>query len=120
MSKVKKIVSFVLCLVLIFALSIPAFADAFAPASANSSDVYPYDLYDEKYVKMQNHTDVVVRSSASTSGKKIGTLYTGYYLTVLDSNCAYANGLWWSEIEPDNPMNPINIDVGYSASYLLN
>lgn len=120
MKKTAKIVSFVLCVAMILALSVTAFAEGFASASTRSYDSYPYDLYDEKYVKMVNHTDVVVRSTASTSAAKKGTLYTGYYLTVLDSNCTYNNGLWWSQIEPDNAMNPVSISIGYSASYLLN
>lgn len=121
MNKVKKIVSFMLCMAMILALSISAFADGLAPTSAQSSGEYPYGLYDGKEVTLVNHTDIVVRKTAG--GEKWSsnnTLYVGYSLTVNSANCNYVNGLWWSKITPHNYSNPTYVNAGYSASYLLN
>lgn len=117
----KKIFAFVICLSLLFALSLTAFADCIIPNSIQSYDQYPYELYDGKIVTLANHTDIVVRQTAGGSkwGSN-GTLYVGYILTVDDANCNYVNGLWWSHILPDNDSNPTYVHTGYSASYLLN
>lgn len=121
MRKVKKLVSFALCFVVILAMSVTVFADGLSTASTQSSGEYPYGLYNGKVVTLQNHTDIVVRKTAG--GDKwptSNTLYVGYVLTVDSANCNYVNGLWWSQITPDNNANPTYVNSGYSASYLLN
>lgn len=121
MNKTKKIVSFALCLAMILALSVTAFADSLLPTSTNSYDEYPYELYNGKVVTLKNHTDIVVRKTAGgDKWSSNGTLYVGYVLTVNSANCNYVNGLWWSQITPDNTANPTYVYSGYSASYLLN
>lgn len=118
MKKVKRIVAFVLCTVLLLALSVSAFADSPAVYTTNADN---HGLYDGKYVKLVNHTDVIVRKTAG--GDKWptnGTLWVGYYLTVDLANCETVNDIDWSKISPDNDVNPTYVRSGYSASYLLN
>lgn len=115
MKKVKRIVAFVLCTILLLALSVSAFADSPAVYNTNADD---HGLWNEKYLKLVHHTDVIVRSTAG--GTKIGTLWVGYYLTVNLANCATVNDIDWSKITPDNDVNPTYVRSGYSASYLLN
>ena len=115
------VLSLILCMAIILSVSITAFADAPSSASIQSNSEYPYNLYDGKIVTLQNHTEVVVRQSAGgTKWPSNNTLYLGYILTVDDANCNYVNGLWWSQITPDNNSNPGYVNSGYSASYLLN
>lgn len=114
MKKVKMLIALALCLVMVLGLTVTAFAD-------NSYSEYPYGLYDEKYFMLVNHTDVIVRQSAGGSKWPTnGTLYSGYYLTVVRANCDWVNDLYWSQISPDNSVNPTYVNSGYSASYLLN
>ena len=121
MSVIKKIFAFVLCMSMILALSLTAFADGLMPTSVQSYDQYPYELYDGKKVTLVNHTEVVVRQTAGgLKWPDDNTLYIGYKLTVEDANCNYVNGLWWSQITPDNAHNPDYVNSGFSASYLLN
>ena len=118
MKKVKRIVAFVLCTILLLALSVSAFADSPTVYATNTDD---YGLYDGKYVRLVNHTDVIVRKTAGgDKWSSNGTLWSGYYLTVDIANCAYVNSLFWSKITPDNDVNPTYVRSGYSASYLLN
>lgn len=119
MKKVKRIVAFVLCTILLLALSVSAFADSPTVYVTNEED--DHGLYDGKYLHLVNHTDVIVRQTAGgAKWPSNGTLYVGYYLTVEDANCEFVNGLDWSKITPDNSVNPTYVHSGYSASYLLN
>ena len=66
------------------------------------------DLY---YV---NCTDgLAIRESASTSGKKLGTLYKNTLVVMLDRECAEANGLKWDKVKLSNGV------TGYIASKYL-
>lgn len=117
MKKVKRIVAFVLCTILLLALSVSAFADS--PTVYVSDD--DHGLYDGKSVTLENHTDVVVRQTAGgAKWPSNGTLWLGYSLVVVDANCARINLLDWSEISPKNDVNPTYVHDGFSASYLLN
>lgn len=118
MKKVKRIVAFVLCTILLLALSVSAFADSPTVYATNEENYY--GLYDGKYLQLAKHTDVIVRKTAGgDKWPSYGTLWSGYYLTVDKANCNYVNSLYWSKITPDNDVNPTYVNSGYSASYLL-
>lgn len=80
----KKAVSFILCLVLVFALAVPAFA----AGSSGAGSAVPK----AQTITMTKHTDVVVRSGPGTSYSKLGTLYIGDTVTV--NNWDYNNTGW--------------------------
>ena len=66
------------------------------------------DLY---YV---NCTDgLAIRETASTSGKKLGTLYKNTLVVMLDRECTEANGLKWDKVKLANGV------TGYIASKYL-
>ena len=74
MKVAKKIVSFIMCLAIVAAMSVTAFA---APAEPQSAPISVMHSKDDTYVTLYNHTDVVVRAKASTSAQKVHTLYVG-------------------------------------------
>ena len=58
-------------------------------------------------------TSVYVRSSASTSGKRITTLKKGVTVTILQRRIAYKNGYYWDKVRLANGK------TGYIASKYL-
>jgi len=81
----KKFVSFALCLIMLFSLMIPALA--VSPEDSQTLSVVddvdnniirsiPHEL-DGTFITMKNHFDVVIREEPSVSSNKLGTLYQG-------------------------------------------
>jgi len=68
MKVAKKIVSFIMCLAIVAAMSVTAFA---APAEPQSAPISVMHSKDDTYVTLYNHTDVVVRAKASISAQKV-------------------------------------------------
>ena len=89
----KKLLSIIICLSIIFSFAVPAFAE-----SPEAEPMIITRSSDGERVIMQ-HTDVVVRSAPGTSNRKIGTLYVGQEVIV--TNCQYqkVDSYWWVEIE---------------------
>lgn len=89
----KKLVSSVLCMMMVFTLTVPAFADSptiEAPSVEAVASVAS--------VITMKHTDVVVRSAPGTSNSKIGTLYVGDTVTVNNWYYQKVGSYWWVQI----------------------
>lgn len=108
----KKIVSFVLCIIMIFALSTPVFAAA--PNGPVARPTYVANPKDGTDVTLRVHTDVVVRSEPTTSSSKLGTLYVGDTVHVIywQWTDTKVNGYYWAQIDYGD-------SVGYVANSLL-
>lgn len=109
MRKVKKIVSFALCFVMILAMSVTAFADSAETASVMHSK-------DGTTITLRQHTDVIVRERPSISAAKSHTLYVGDEVYIVKWIYATADDYDWAKIRHDVDGNYI---YGYSANYLL-
>lgn len=107
----KKIVSFIMCLAMASAMSVTAFAAPAEPASVTHSK-------DDTYVTLWNHTDVVVREKASTSAKKVHTLYIGDTVYIYKWIYATADDYDWASLRHYDSDLQTNI-FGYSANYYL-
>lgn len=75
MKKIKVILSAILCLALVFSVVAPVYAESI-PAENRSVN--------EDSFYMSKHTDVVIRSGPGTSYSKLGTLYLGDYVQVIN------------------------------------
>ena len=108
----KKLISLLLCLVMVLSLSITAFA---AESSVQKSTAYD--------ITLRNHTDVIMRASASTSAAKVHTLYVGETVTVHTWQVSDipTNGHYWAYISHEHLYDngtPKRF-YGYSANDLL-
>lgn len=116
MKKAKKIVSFILCLVIFSAMSITAFADGGSGISPCCDRDNDYGLYATQRIRM-SHGDVVVRSYAGIpplpQDNRVDTLYYGDWITVLVPNYLFTNDHWWTAISADKGCS------GFSASEFL-
>lgn len=104
--KNKKFISFVLCMSLILAMSVPAFADApeeiAVLCSTNGSDITPFineHPLDGTYITMQNHYNVVIRLQPSTSSTPLGTLYEGDTVYIIKYNAYMTDTRDWAYIQ---------------------
>lgn len=90
----KKIISFALCLVMIFALAVPAFA---AEPVVEIMPIKTTSSTRDTTIIMQ-HTDVVVRAAPGTSNPKLGTLYVGESVVVTNWTYQKIGDYWWVQI----------------------
>lgn len=115
MKVAKKIVSFIMCLAIVAAMSVTAFA---APAEPQSAPISVMHSKDDTYVTLYNHTDVVVRAKASTSAQKVHTLYVGDTVYIYKWIYGTADDYDWASIRHYDSELQRNI-FGYSVNCFL-
>lgn len=103
----KKFVSFVLCMMMIFTLAVPAFAEG--PAVETVPVETTADVANEPII--MQHTDVVVRSAPGTSNRKIGTLYVGQSVIVTNWRYEQVGTYWWVQIEWNDGFGYVRSDL---------
>lgn len=107
----KKIVSLVLCLMLVFSLAVPAFATGVTP-TVNSPAITS-----ERDATIINGPVRLRSSAAINSDNTLCLLNTGTNVVVKNENCAFADNYWWSYVYV--PGNAPGYQYGYVATNYL-
>lgn len=96
MKTIKRLVSLVLCLLMIAALSAPAFAAAPGNGSAQPNGVaHPLD---NTWVSL-NHDGVHFRKEPSIYSDIYDTLYSGTYVYIVKYEYTHTLGIYWAQVQ---------------------
>lgn len=107
----KKFVSMVLCLILVMALAVPAFATGITP------EVNGPAVSNERDARIINGPVNLRRAPKLDPSNVLCLLKTGTDVVVEDENCAFADNYWWSYIYV--PGNASGYQYGYVATNYL-
>ncbi len=107
----KRILSLVLCFMLVFSLAVPAFADN------STNELMSVNSITSRTAHVINGP-VRLRSSAVINNyNTLCQLPTGTSVVILNENCAFESNYWWSYVYV--PGNASGYQYGYVATNFL-
>lgn len=96
MKTTKRLVSIVLCLLMIAAIGVPAFAVVPGGNSAQPNGIaHPLD---NTWVAL-NHDGVHFRKQPSLYSDLYDTLYSGTYVYIVKYEYTYSPGIYWAQVQ---------------------